>query len=226
MTLVLVRHGEKALQTTGPNAGQDIAENGNMTSIGQIRAQLLPARLNSLFGCPNYIIAPNPAGLIQGHNYIRPAALIEPTATTLDFPLWMPYGLSNSQWLAKDLLTDPVFASKAPNQANTAFIAWEHDNIVLMTNYITNANPGVPIIVPAGITKPANPGIPGMVIDSPSESVTLNGTVYNCQPLPTTPWTDCDYDSIWVLNIRNGNHVCYVHLYENLNNPQYQQTCQ
>lgn len=63
-----------------------------MTNFDQIRAQLLPARLNSLFVCPNYIIAPNPAGLILGQNYIRPAALIEPTPTTLDFPLWMPFG--------------------------------------------------------------------------------------------------------------------------------------
>lgn len=219
ITLVLFRHGEKALQANGT----ETAENGNMSSVGQTRAQLLPARLNHLFGCPNYTIAPNPGGLITGYNYFRPAATIEPTATTLNFPLWMPYGASNSQWLAKDLLTDPVFSPTATKQPNTAFIAWEHNNIVLMTNYITGGN--IPIVIPAGYTAPLNPAIPGMIVDPSSQSMTLNGVVYACEPLPTIAWPECDYDSIWVLNIHDGNHVCYTHMYENLNNQQYQKAC-
>ena len=214
ITLVLFRHGEKTLQT---------AENGNMSSTGQLRAQLLPARLNTLFGCPDYTIATNPSGLIpsglNAYNYVRPAATIEPTATTLGFPLWMPYGASNPQWLAHDLLTNSEFAPTSLVNTKTAFIAWEHNNIVLMTNYITNGD----IPIPALPDIPA--GIPGMSVDGTGETVTLNGAVYNCEPLPTIPWPECDYDSIWVLNIHNGNHVCYIHLYEELDNLQYQNMC-
>lgn len=225
ITLVLFRHGEKGLITSGTSAGQTVPENGNMSSIGQIRAQLLPARLNSLFGCPNYIIAPNPSGLIAGtptsagvtplFYYERPSATIEPTATTLGFPIWMPYSFIDPQALAFDLLTNSAFAAPG-NNPNTVFVAWEHNNILNMANYLQGI---------ATSSNPAIPGIQGMQIDPPGSIVTgANGINYMCEAIPST-WHGCDYDSIWVMNIHGGNRLCYTHRYENLNNTQYQSQC-
>lgn len=203
ITLVLFRHGEKKILPDGKTL-----ENGNMDVVGQKRAQRLPARLQQMFGCPDYLIAPDPSVKIEGDDdifyyYARPAGTIEPTATTLAYPLWMPYGFYYPQNLAADLLTAPVFAPSSVSAPKKAFIAWEHGNIVAMTNYIVsqwNLN-----VLPAG------------------EKVTANGKTYQCQSIPSE-WPGCDYDSVWVLNLL-GNNVCYTHLHENLNNPAYQRAC-
>jgi hypothetical protein len=217
MTLVLLRHGEKALQMNGntPAPGTttpNVPENGNMCSIGQTRAQLLPATLSTLFGCPDYIIAPNPSELTGSANsfYVRPLATIEPTATTIGFPVYTPYGYTNTPWLAYDLLTNSVFTQTA-STPNIAFIDWEHNNLINLTNYIVGAG---------GLT------VNGLTVDPATQSAPfpLNGVSYYCQPIPAG-WPSCDYDSIWVLQVHDGSHVCYLHFYENLNNAQYQTNC-
>jgi hypothetical protein len=254
MTLVFFRHGEEVLtapvqsgitypfplsqysQSLGLVAGYN--DVGNMSSIGQVRAQQLPATLNQYFGCPNYTIAPTPSVVTQGagqgaggyYNYVRPLATIEPTATTLGFPVWTPYGaypttnnylnINNitAYGLPYDLLTNAAFTNtSAPF---TAFIAWEHNNIVSMVNYILSKG---------GLTAS---GVATVAAGTPS-FFKLNGYNYQCQSLPATPpallpsaaiWNSCDWDSIWVLQIQGGQ-ACYLHFYENLNNTQQQNNC-
>jgi hypothetical protein len=213
MTLVMFRHGEKALTS----AGHPVAENGNMSTIGLTRAANLPSTLNNYFGCPNYTIAPNPSLMVNNgnyspwYNYVRPLATIQPTAAALGFPLYTPYGYQNTPSLASDLLTNSVFQQQAGQQPNIAFIAWEHNNIGIMTDYIVKAG---------GLT--AN----GLTVDASTQAspFPLNGKYYNCQPIPSS-WSQCDYDSIWVLQIHNGTQACFIHAYENLNNSQYQSMC-
>ncbi|MEW6039210.1 MAG: hypothetical protein AB1648_13310 [Pseudomonadota bacterium] len=203
ITLIMFRHGEKTIL---PDGG--FLENGNMNAVGQKRAQRLPARLKQMFGCPDYLVAPDPGVKIEGDNgdfyyYERPAGTIEPTAAGLAYPLWMPYGFYYPEYLAADLLTAPEFAPSSPSQPNKVFIAWEHNNIVAMTNYIVsqwNLN-----VLPAG------------------KKVSVNGKTYRCQSIPSS-WSGCDYDSVWVLNIQEGN-LCYTHMQEHLNNPAYQKAC-
>lgn len=203
ITLVMFRHGEKKILPNG-----QILENGNMDVVGQQRAQRLPARLQKMFGCPDYLVAPDPSVKIGGDDntyyyYERPAETIEPTAATLAYPLWMPYGFYYPQNLAADLLTVPVFAPSSPSEPKKAFIAWEHNNIVAMMSYIVsqwNLN-----VLPA------------------VEKVMANGKTYHCQNIPSE-WSQCDYDSVWVLNIQWSN-VCYTHMQENLNNAAYQRAC-
>jgi hypothetical protein len=221
MTLVMFRHGEKAVYTTGTQAGQTVAENGNMSTIGLTRAANLPSTLNNYFGCPNYTIAPNPSLMVgngsQWYNYVRPLATIQPTAAVLGFPLYTPYGYQNTPWLASDLLTNPVFQQQAGQQPNIAFIAWEHNNIGVMTDYIVSAGA-------------SNLTANGLTIDPPTQTspFPLNGQYYKCQSMPSPivgSWPSCDYDSIWVLQIHDGTHACFIHAYENLNNSQYQSNC-
>lgn len=204
ITLIMVRHGEKLIENG------KFLENGNMSLVGQKRAQRLPSRLKKLFGCPDNIVAPDPTVKIPHANkfyyYVRPAGTIEPTAASLSYPLWMPYGADQSQKLADDLLTASEFAPPDPTKSyapKKIFIAWEHDNLVLMTNYI--------------ILKW------NLYVFPEGQSLKVNGKTYKCEPVPST-WDSCDFDSIWVLNIQ-GNNLCYTHMNEKLNNGSYQKSC-
>lgn len=203
ITLIMFRHGEKRILPSGSTL-----ENGNMSAVGQTRARRLPARLQQMFGCPDFLVAPNPNVKIPGSNnvffyYERPAGTIEPTAATLAYPLWMPYGADDTPLLADDLLTAPEFAAPQQFAPRKVFIAWEHANIDIMTHYIL-ARWNLSLL-------------------PPGKTVDANGKTYQCQNVPTR-WSGCDYDSIWVLNVQ-GKNICYTHMHENLNNPSYQKRC-
>jgi hypothetical protein len=209
ITLIMLRHGEKLVQNG------EFLENGNMSEVGKIRAQRLPVRLKKLFGCPDTIVAPDPNEKIpydfndpdtQYFYYVRPAGTIEPTAASLAYPLWMPYGAMQRQELAADLLTAPEFAPPDPNDSfspQKIFIAWEHENIVAMTSYIIETW--------------------GLSVFPRGQRLKVNGKTYRCESVPDT-WDSCDYDSIWVLNIQ-GRSLCYTHMHEKLNNAAYQESC-
>jgi hypothetical protein len=204
ISLFMVRHGEKLIKNG------KFLENGNMSKVGQNRAQRLPARLNKLFGCPDNIVAPDPTVKIEQDNkfyyYVRPAGTIEPTAASLSYPLWMPYGADQPNKLADDLLTATEFAPPDPNNPyapKKVFIAWEHNNLKIMTDYIINKW--------------------NLYVFPKGQSLKVNGKTYQCEPVPSV-WDSCDFDSIWVLNIQ-GNNLCYTHMYEKLNNASYQKSC-
>ncbi|WP_145998750.1 hypothetical protein [Methyloterricola oryzae] len=203
ITLILFRHGEKKLLPNGR-----FLENGNMSEVGRKRAQRLPARLQGMFGCPDYLVAPNPSSKISGgentfYYYERPAGTIEPTAASLSYPLWMPYSAIETPSLSDDLLTAPEFSPSSPSTPRKIFIAWEHENILVLTHHL--------------LTQWKLNALPE------GESMKANQKAYQCQSIPTR-WDGCDYDSIWVFNIQ-GNNLCYTHLHEHLNNPSYQKSC-
>lgn len=126
-TIVCLRHGEKPPQGLG-----------QLTCQGLNRALALPAVLLGKFGKPDYIFAPNPAlrvfdGTIEGYDYVRPLATIEPTAIRFGLPVDTDFGFLAIARLEREL-TRPRYAGK------TIFVAWEHrmlDEMVrrLMTKF-------------------------------------------------------------------------------------------
>jgi hypothetical protein len=118
----------------------------------------------------------------------------------------MPYGADQPQKLADDLLTAPEFAPPNPTDSYATkkiFIAWEHENLKLMTDYIiSNWN---------------------LYVFPEGQKLNVNGKTYQCEAVPSA-WDNCDFDSIWVLNIQ-GNNLCYTHMNEKLNNASYQRAC-
>src|SRR5436305_74785 len=80
-TIVIMRHAEK------PPGGL-----GQLTCQGLNRAIALPKVLNSKFGKPDFIFAPNPAVQVNEGGgkgkfyYVRPLATIEPTAISYSMP--------------------------------------------------------------------------------------------------------------------------------------------
>jgi hypothetical protein len=205
MTLIMFRHGEKRIVE-----GKGYLENGNMSQVGERRAQRLPERLLSMFGCPDYLIAPDPSTKLGPRDapntfffYVRPAGTIEPTAATLSFPLWLPYGFNNGHSLANDLLTAPEFSPSAAGPRK-AFIAWEHLNIEKIAQYVLKQW--------------------GLKLSGNHEKIVINGNTYACQDGTLPTWPSCDYDSIWVLSIK-GKKACFAHLHQGLDDPAYQESC-
>ncbi|CAM2139720.1 Histidine phosphatase family protein [Pararobbsia alpina] len=111
-TIVFLRHGEK------PAAGL-----GQLDCQGLQRSLHLPAVLNTLFGKPTAIFAPNPSVRKDdsgvSYDYVRPLATIEPTAITFALPVNTDIGFKDVDGLRKALT--------APEYANAiVFVAWEH----------------------------------------------------------------------------------------------------
>lgn len=133
-TLVFFRHGEK------PAGGY-----GQLTCQGLQRALALPHVLNSRFGAPQFIFAPNPlpkVGDPAGHfSYVRPLATVEPTAIAAGLPVNAEYGLSDVGGVRAALL-GPALGS------STVFIAWEHAKLVEIVQSIMDA-------FHSGVTVPA-----------------------------------------------------------------------
>lgn len=202
LTLIMVRHAEKPLTQDGL-----MIEDGNLGPVGVKRAQRLPQRLLALYGCPDMIVSTNPAVKIHGKggdttmfNYIRPLATIAPYSGTIGFPVWTPYGFNEPQKLAQDLLGDKAFAPKPDGSPKRIVIAWEHHNIVAMANAVFKLGGFTPI---TGTMK--------------------NGSkVWTCETPPA--WPECDFDSVWVVNIKDGQ-ACLTRQYERLNNTSFQQAC-
>jgi len=110
-TLVCLRHGEK------PRGGL-----GQLSCRGLNRALALPEVLLAKYGKPQFIFAPNPTQKVDtkdGYYYVRPLALIEPTAIRCGLPVNTQFGFREIKGLEKEL-------QKPAYQNATVFIAWEH----------------------------------------------------------------------------------------------------
>ncbi len=111
-TIIFVRHGEK------PEQGL-----GQLSCKGLNRALALPAVLETKFGRPAAIYAPNPSEQKEdggkAYSYIRPLATIEPSAIRFSLPVDTRYGFRDIDKL-KLALEQPGY-----RQA-TVVVAWEH----------------------------------------------------------------------------------------------------
>ncbi|UTH75011.1 hypothetical protein [Chromobacterium sp. IIBBL 290-4] len=121
-TIAIFRHGEK------PDQGL-----GQLTCQGLNRALALPRVLNSAFGSPDALFAPDPATQVSdsGNNYyyVRPLATIEPTAISAGLPVNTAYGFTQTANLAAKLLSSDYANS-------TVYVAWEHKKIVTLAKQI------------------------------------------------------------------------------------------
>ncbi len=202
LRLVIIRHAEKPMLSSGY-----MIEDGNIGEQGVKRAARLADTLLERFGCPDLLISTNPAVKIpnkitgQYFNYIRPLVTIAPLSGKIGYPVWTPYGYDQSDLLVRDLLGDKAFAPRHDGQTKTIFIAWERKNMPkLVANLVEN---GKLTLLQGGTMK-------------------ADGETYQCEAPPT--WVQCDFDSIWVLNIRDGN-LCLSHKQEHLNAPAFQNHC-
>jgi hypothetical protein len=204
LTLIMVRHGEKPLDADG-----FMIETGNISAVGLRRAVRLPERLLALFGCPDLIVAPDPAVKIRNSvdklwfNYARAAATVEPLAARLSFALWMPYGYPQVDRLSLDLLRDRAFAPPADGHPRQVVIGWEHSSIMALTERLRSDGPLT--LLPAGRT------------------VRHNGRTLACQSPPV--WQGCDFDSIWVLSIAADGTACFSHQRQKLDSAAFQKRC-
>ena len=135
-TIVFFRHGEKP-----PNGL------GQLTCRGLNRALALPPVLLAKFGRPDYLFAPNPAvkvrdGTLEGYDYIRPLATIEPTAIFLGMPVNTDFGYDAIGPLAHEL-TQPRYAGKL------IFVAWEHLKLEVVVKDLLRTFGGNPKEVPS-----------------------------------------------------------------------------
>ena len=114
-TIVLVRHGEK------PDAGL-----GQLSCQGLNRALALPNVIQTLFGKPDFIFAPDPAHSkpdhLKSYDYVRPLATIEPTAIRFALPVNTQFGQEDDKGL--------VAALERRDYRNAlVLVAWEHRKI-------------------------------------------------------------------------------------------------
>jgi len=127
-TIVFLRHGEK------PAAGL-----GQLTCQGLNRALALPIVLNSKFGVPDFVYAPNPTLKISDpagtFYYVRPLATIEPLAIKYGVSVNTNYGYTDVAGLQNILIR----SSKANS---TIFVAWEHSYLVKVVQNIMNSYGG------------------------------------------------------------------------------------
>jgi hypothetical protein len=122
-TIVFFRHGEK------PPRGL-----GQLTCQGLNRALALPAVLLARFGKPDYLFAPNPAvrvldGTVEGYDYVRPLATIEPTAIRLGMPVNTDYGFLAIDRLEREL-------ARRRYEGKTIFVTWEHRTLEAMVKQL------------------------------------------------------------------------------------------
>lgn len=114
-TIVLVRHGEK------PDGGL-----GQLACQGLNRALALPNVIQSMFGKPDAIFAPDPAHSkpdhLKSYDYVRPLATIEPTAIRFGLPVNAQFGWDDEKGL--------VAALEGRDYRNAlVLVAWEHRKI-------------------------------------------------------------------------------------------------
>ena len=133
-TIVLIRHGEK------PKEGL-----GQLDCQGLNRALALPAVIQSAFGRPSAIYAPDPSQQKEDegipYDYVRPLATIEPTAISFGLPVITTFGFSN---------TDGVQAAiERPSNHNAlVLISWEHKLIETIARGLLSAHGGDAALVP------------------------------------------------------------------------------
>jgi hypothetical protein len=133
-TIVFFRHGEK------PPGGF-----GQLSCQGLNRALALPSVLESKFGVPEFLFAPNPSHQIEDagkeFDYIRPLATIEPTAVRFGLPVNTQWGLQQIGHLRRELL-QPRYG-----QARI-FVAWEHFLLAKLVKQLVAAGGADPSVVP------------------------------------------------------------------------------
>lgn len=182
-------------------------EDGNLGRESEYRLARLPDRLLKEFGCPDLLVAPDPAVKMinkkSGHyyNYIRPLATIEPISIRLNFPVWTPYGYNQSDSLAQDLLGEVYQRHKATEKPRTVYIAWERQNIPKLYRELVDQ---------------------GKLRELAGTVATIDGLPLRCDA--PHHWEQCDFDTIWFIRVRN-NGVCLSRRAENLNTVRYQEKC-
>jgi hypothetical protein len=202
LTLVIFRHAEKPMRDDGV-----MIEDGNLGSGAAERLARLPDALLGQFGCPDLLVAPNPAVKMRNKatgdffNYIRPLATIEPLAEKIEYPVWTPYGFSQNDLLARDLLADPSLAPDEKGKAKTVFIAWERNNIRKLYEQLASL---------------------GRLASREGSSVAIGRLQYACER--PSKWEQCDFDSIWLVHIADGG-ICLTRRRQNLNSPGFQARC-
>ncbi len=202
LRLVIFRHAEKPLRDDGV-----MIEDGNLGGDATRRLSQLPDRLLKAFGCPDMLVTANPAVKMLNRktgkyfNYVRLLATIEPLSVRLNFPVWTPYGYDQTEALARDLLGDKAFAASRDGKARTIFIAWERNNIRALHDNLLRL---------------------GQLKTPAAGALTVDGETFRCKPPPK--WEQCDFDSIWLIQIRDGA-LCLTHRNENLNTPAFLKRC-
>ena len=123
-TLVFLRHGEK------PAKGY-----GQLDCQGLNRALALPAVIAAKFGKPDAIYAPNPSMQKRDdgelYDYVRPLAMIEPTAIQYALPVRTAYGYAQIDALERALV-------KPEYRGKLIVTAWEHREIEDLVRDIVN----------------------------------------------------------------------------------------
>ncbi|KND60355.1 type I hydrophobic transmembrane region [Candidatus Burkholderia verschuerenii] len=111
-TIVMVRHGEKPVDGLG-----------QLTCQGLNRALALPRVIESKYGRPVAIFAPDPAKKKNDrgtkYDYVRPLATIELTAIYFGLPVDASIGFKQD-----DQLIDALLSSRYRN--GVVVVAWEH----------------------------------------------------------------------------------------------------
>jgi hypothetical protein len=111
-TIIMVRHGEKPAEGLG-----------QLSCQGLNRALALPRVIESKYGKPDFIFAPDPAKQKNDngtkYDYVRPLATIEPTAIYFGLPVNASVGFSRTDDLHAILLA-PQYRS------SLVVVAWEH----------------------------------------------------------------------------------------------------
>lgn len=202
LNLVVFRHAEKPLRDDGL-----MAEDGNLGAEAEQRLARLPEQLLKDFGCPDFLVAANPAVKMlnkktgQYFNYIRPLATIEPLSIKLNYPVWTPYGYNQNDLLARDLLGDKAFRPSPDGAPKTVFLAWERQNIRKLYQELVQQ---------------------GKLKDLAGATATIDGVDRACDALPQ--WEQCDFDSVWMIKVRPAG-VCLTRRVENLNAASFQKQC-
>lgn len=133
-TIIMVRHGEK------PAAGL-----GQLNCQGLNRALALPRVIESKYGKPDFIFAPDPAKQKKDngtkYDYVRPLATIEPSAVYFGLPVDTSIGFSKTGDLQAALLA-PQYKS------SLVVVAWEHKIIEELARKIVSDAGGDPASVP------------------------------------------------------------------------------
>jgi hypothetical protein len=133
-TIVMVRHGEK------PPAGL-----GQLDCQGLNRSLALPHVIESRYGQPDFIFAPDPAKQKDDrgtkYDYVRPLATIEPTAIYFGLPVNTSIGFSKTGDL-RDALLSPQY------RRSLVVVAWEHTIIEKLARKIVADEGGDAATVP------------------------------------------------------------------------------
>lgn len=134
-TIVLVRHGEK------PDNGL-----GQLDCRGLNRALKLPWVVQTLFGKPSAVFAPDPSKRKPDHifsyDYVRPLATVEPTAIAFGLPVNTQFGYADGKALVTEI-ERPRYSDEV------LLVGWEHVELVKIARALLADNGGDPAQVPA-----------------------------------------------------------------------------